>query len=78
MSSFEVRVVNDDQQGISGVRVRLEFTPITRGMSDEEYTDADGSAYFDGYDDGEINVYVDGSNCGSYDYESGGSITVTK
>jgi hypothetical protein len=78
MASFEVRVVNDDQKGISGVRVRLEFIPLDRGMSGEEYTDADGSAYFSGYDEGGVNVYVDGANYGSYDYREGDCVTITK
>ena len=76
--SFEVRVVNDDQDGLSGVRVKLEFTNPTRGMSDPEYTGSDGSAYFGGYDDGDINVYIDGSDYGSYYYRDGDSITITK
>ena len=75
---FSVRVVDDDQKGVSGIRVTLEFTDVTRGMSDEVYTDNDGYAEFDGYDDGEVVVYVDGSNAGAYRYENGGSITITR
>ena len=78
MASFEVRVVNDDQDGISHVRVTLEFTDLTRGMSAAEYTDSDGVAYFSGYDEGEVEVYIDGSSYGRYEYENGGSITITK
>ena len=78
MASFEVRVVNDKQKGVSGVRVRLEFTSPTRGMSAEEYTDSDGSANFDDYEEGEIRVYIDSSNYGTYDYRDGECITVTK
>lgn len=78
MASFEVRVVNDDQKGLKGVRVRLSFKGLTRGMSSEEYTDSDGSAYFDGYEKGDITVYIDGRDYGSYYYVDGGSITVTK
>ena len=75
---FSVRVVDDDQKGVSGIRVRLEFTDFVRGMSNEEYTDSDGYAEFDGYEDGEVVVYVDGGNAGTYQYEDGGSITVTR
>ncbi len=75
---FSVRVVDDDQKGVSGIRVTLEFTDVLRGMSGEVYTDADGYAEFGGYDDGEVVVYVDGSNFGTYQYEDGGSITVTR
>ncbi len=78
MASFEVQVVNDNQDGISGVRVRLEFTSRTRAMSAEEYTGSDGTANFSDYEEGEINVYVDGSNEGTHDYRDGGSITITK
>jgi hypothetical protein len=78
MASFTVRVVNDDQEGVSGVRVRLEFTSVLRGMSTEEHTDGDGYANFDGYDEGEIQVYLDGSSYGNYQYSDGEEITVTQ
>jgi hypothetical protein len=76
--SFEVRIVDDDGDGVSGVRVTLSFTSMTRGMTAAEHTDSDGSAYFDGYDDGEVDVFVDGSNCGTYRYEDGSCITITR
>ncbi|HEQ98855.1 MAG TPA: hypothetical protein ENO22_05890 [candidate division Zixibacteria bacterium] len=78
MADFEVRILNHDLEPIQGVRVRLEFTPLTRGMTGEEYTDSDGVAMFSGFDEGEVNVYVDHSDYGSYRYEDGGSITITK
>lgn len=78
MASFEVRIVNHDQKGIRGVRVRLEFTSLTRGMSASETTNSDGSAYFDGYEEGGICIYIDGSNYGEYHYRNGDSITITK
>jgi hypothetical protein len=78
MASFEVRVVDDDEEPIEGARVRLEFTSLLRGMSDEDSTDSDGIATFSGYEDGEIRVYIDGSNYGEYQYEDGGEITITK
>jgi hypothetical protein len=78
MAAFDVRVINDDQEPVDGVRVRLEFISVSRGMSEEEYTDTDGIASFDGYDEGEIRVYLDGSNFGDYQYEDGGEITITK
>ena len=74
--AFDVHVVNDDGDGVSGVRVVLEFTSILRGMSNAEYTDEDGHAEFDGYDDGEIVDYLDGSSYGEYRYEDGESITI--
>jgi hypothetical protein len=76
--SFEVRVVNDDGDGVSGVRVVLSFTDPTRGQSDAEFTDSDGSADFDGYEDGEVKVFLDGADYGAFSYRDGDSITVTK
>jgi hypothetical protein len=78
MASFSVRVVDDDQEGLKGVRVALSFTSILRGMTAEEYTDSDGYAEFDGYDEGDVEVFIGGSSYGTYKYEDGGSITITK
>ncbi len=78
MASFEIRVINDRQDGLSGVRVKIAFKSLTRGISLEENTDSVGSAYFNGYDDGMIDVYVDGKDCGSFYYKDGDSITITK
>jgi len=78
MASFTVRVADSDQKAASGVRVRLEFTSVLRGMSTEEYTDSDGCANFDGYDEGEIQVYLDGKSYGNYQYSDGDEITLTR
>ena len=78
MASFDIRVVNDDEEPLEGVRVRLEFTSALRGMADEDSTDSDGIASFSGYDEGEIRVYLDGTNYGEYQYEDGEEITITK
>jgi hypothetical protein len=78
MAAFDIRVVNDDEEPLEGVRVRLEFTSVSRGMSDEDVTDADGIASFSGYDEGEIRVYLDGANYGEYQYEDGEEVTITK
>ena len=77
MGSFEVHVVNDDQDSVEGVRVVLEFTSLLRGKSAEEDTDSDGTATFVDYDDGEIRVYLDGSDYGVFHYRDGESITIT-
>ncbi len=77
MATFEVRVVNDDDEGIEGVGVGLEFTSLVRGMVHEE-TDSEGIAYFDGYDEGEINIYIDGHSYGTFYYEDGEQVTITK
>jgi len=77
MAFFDVHVVNEEQEGLSGRRVVLSFTSILRGMTAEEYTDDDGHAEFDGYEEGEVEVFVDGTSCGTYKYEDGGGITIT-
>lgn len=77
MASFSVRVVDDDQKPISGARVVLGFTSVLRGMTTEDYTDSDGYAYFDGYDEGDMEVFVRGSSYGTYYYGNGDSITIT-
>ena len=78
MASFEVRVVNDDQQGLRGVRVSLSFTSLLRGKTAAESTDSDGSASFAGYEEGEVTVYIDGRDYGTYSYRDGECITITK
>ena len=75
---FDVHVVNDEGDGIEGVRVVLGFTSILRGMTSTEYTDSYGHVEFDGYEDGSVEVYVEGSSYGTYQYEDGGSITISK
>lgn len=74
---FSIRVVNDEQEGVNGMRVTLGFSGLTRGMSTEVYTDSDGLAEFSGYDEGDVEVYVDGSSYGTYQYDDGASITIT-
>lgn len=76
--SFSVRVVNDDQKPIKGAGVVLSFSGLLRGMTTKEYTDSDGYAYFDDYDEGEVEVFVGGSSYGKYSYSDGDSITITE
>lgn len=78
MASFTVQVVNDEQSGVGSARVVLSFTSPIRGMTAEEYTDPSGHAYFDGYEEGEVQVLIDGSSYGDYSYRDGDSITITK
>jgi len=77
MASFNVQALNEEQEPVSGTRVVLEFTSILRGMTAEEYTDSDGYANFDGYEEGEVKVYVNGSSHGTYYYRDGNNITRT-
>ena len=77
MASFTVRIVDDEQNPVSGARVVLGFTSILRGITTEDYTDSGGYAYFDGYDEGEAEVFIRGSSYGIYYYRDGDSITIT-
>lgn len=63
---------------MSHVRVVLSFTDPLRGQTDTEHTDGDGYAEFDGYDDGEVKVFLDGSDRGTCDYANGNSITIAR
>ena len=78
MASFDVHVVNEDQEDLKGVRVVLEFTGPLRGITGAEYTDSYGHAEFDGHKEGEVEIFIDGKSYGTYSYEDGGSITITK
>jgi len=78
MADLSVRVLNDDGESLSGISVRLEFTELTRGMSVTEETDGDGCAYFSGYKEGPIKVYLNHKNYGEYDYRDGDDIDITK
>jgi hypothetical protein len=73
--AFDVYVVDAEDRPVGNVRVTLEFAPIA-GHSASEYTDEQGHVEFDGYDDGEIVVYVNGTTYGSYEYVDGEGITI--
>lgn len=77
MASFSVRVVDDEQEAIGGAHVVLGFTGPLRGMTAEDYTNSDGYAYFDGYEESEVEVFIGGSSHGTYYYRDGDSITIT-
>ena len=76
--SFTVRVVNDDNDSVREARVTLNFMNSIRGVTAAEYTAEDGCAVFDGYDDGEVEIFVDGSSCGTHDYSDGGEVMITQ
>jgi hypothetical protein len=47
-------------------------------MTDPEYTTgSDGEADFDGYDDGEVEVFLDGRSYGTQNYSNGDSVDIT-
>jgi hypothetical protein len=56
MAFFSLRVVDDEQEAISGAHVILRFTSFLRGMAAEDYTNADGFAHFDGCEEREVEV----------------------
>lgn len=75
--SFKIQVFNAQHKTVSGTRVTFAFTSLFRGMSTSEYTDGSGIATFNTkYDDGKIEVYVDGRSQGECYYKWGQSITV--
>jgi len=75
--AFDVHVVDDEGEGVSGAHVSLSFTSLLRGVTGERSTDSDGHAEFDGYEDGEIEVFVNGTGYGTYRYSNGEGITIT-
>ncbi len=75
---FIVRVVDDEDEAIEGVRVVLSFTEATRGQTDPERTDEEGRVEFEGYEDGEVKVFLDGEECAICDYVDGDEITITQ
>ena len=76
--SFDVYVLDQAGGGVDGARVVLGFKTSVLGMTAPEHTSPDGHAEFDGYDDGEVEVFIDGASCGTFDYKDGESITITK
>jgi len=77
MADLSIRVLNDDEEPLEGIRVGIEFTELTRGMA-HEHTDGEGYAYFSDYDEGPIRVYLDGKNYGQHHYRDGESIDITR
>jgi len=76
--SFTIKVLDDKGEPVGGVRVRLAFTDPTRGMSHPEYTtDSHGEADFHGYDDGEVEVFLDGRSYGTQNYSNGDYVEIT-
>ena len=77
MADLSIRVLNEDQEPLEGIRVGIEFTELTRGMA-HEHTDSEGCVNFKGYDKGPIRFYLDSKNYGKYHYRDGESIDITK
>ena len=77
MADLEIRVLNEDEEPLEGIRVGIEFTDVIRGMA-HEHTDSEGIAYFNDYEEGPVRVYLDGKNYGEYHYRDGERINITK
>ncbi len=76
--AFTVRVVNTGGDPVVDIRVVLSFKGPSRGLTAAEYTGADGRAEFDGHEEVDVIVFVDGRDCGTFPYREGGAVTVTE
>jgi len=76
--AFVVTIVDQNDKGIEGLRVMLRFVEPTRGDAPTMDTDENGSAEFEGFDQGEVQVFVDGAECGVFDYEDGETVKITR
>ncbi len=77
MSTFSIRVVDDEDEGIGGVRVRASFLDSKRSDSDGK-TDSDGYVDLEGDDEGEVEVFLNNTSYGTYEYSEGDEITIEK
>ena len=75
MPAITVRVLRDGEP-VSGHRVVFEVSGLTGGMSNPEYTNADGYATYEAEDGQEGHVFVDGRNEGHWGSYSATDITV--
>jgi len=79
VSIFTIRVVDDEDEGIGGVRVKVSFLDRLKGKAiAEQKTDSDGYADFEGDEEGEIEVFLNGTSYGTYEYAEGDEITIEK
>jgi hypothetical protein len=76
--SFRVRVVREDGLPVPDITVVLRFKAFERAVTAAEMTNGAGEADFDGYDDGPIEVFVDGNQRGDHQYRDGELLTLSK
>ena len=76
--AFTITIVDDSGRGIEGLRVVLRFVEPMRGDPPTEDTDEHGHAEFEGYNEGEVQVFVDGIDCGVHNYDDGEVVTITR
>jgi hypothetical protein len=72
MCSFLVVVMDNNENPLEGALVRIEFTSPDRAVSTLEYTDSKGVAKFRGQAEGQIKVFVNSKDYGTYCYEDSG------
>jgi hypothetical protein len=76
MCSFLVLVMDINEKPLHGALVRIEFTAPERAVSVLEYTAVSGVAKFRDQLEGQIKVFVNSRDYGTYYYEDSGKITI--
>jgi hypothetical protein len=76
MASFSIKVINDKDMPVSGIKVSLDFPEEPFSASIFQYTDKYGFVQFFGYEKGEIEVFVNGDSFGYHYYNDGEGITL--
>lgn len=76
--AFTITIIDDTGRGIEGLRITLRFVEPLRGDAPTEDTDEDGRAEFEGFDEGEVQVFIDGVDCGVHNYDDGEIVTITR
>ena len=73
--SLDVYVVDEDENPVAGVRVKIVIEGIWKGGSLEERTDDEGHAEFETVEDyesyRELRIYVKGESFGPYTIDGG-------
>lgn len=75
-SRFFVRVLDRTGRPAPNRAVALGFTSPMRGVTDDEFTDAEGIATFLDCRDGEAKIFVSDHEVGTYFFSHGVRITV--
>ena len=73
---FRIKVVDGGLRGVGNVPVKLEFCAEWPDVAGIGWTDEEGFVVFEGFEDGEVEVHVNGRGCGVYEYRNGYQLTV--
>ena len=68
---FRIRVVDEDLQSVGNVLVKLEFCSVWPDMAGIGWTDKTGFAEFEGFENGDVLIFVNGCCRGTYCYRDG-------